>query len=215
MIRVLIVDDHAAYREALAFMLDREADITVTAQAGSRQTALKGLAGVDVAIIDLDLAGESGVPLIRKLHEASPGASVLIVTASTDRVELGQAIEEGASGVLHKSSSIEEVIDSTRRLRRGEFLHSTLEVVELLRAATRFREETRDARQVLTGLTRREHEVLTQLALGLGDGEIAERLVVSTETVRSHMVSILRKLGVNSRLQALVFAVRNGAVTID
>ena len=215
MIRVVIIDDHAAYRQALAFMLDREVDISVVAQAGDVESARPALKSVDVAIVDLDLAGVSGLGLVSDLKQAQPGAAALIVTATMDRSELGRAVELGAAGVLHKSCGVQDVIQATRTLSSGGFLHSTTEVVELLRLAARKREEDREGLKVISQLTPRERDVLAELAKGKSDQEIAQALSISPETVRTHMVNILRKLNVNSRLEALVVAVRHGAVAIS
>ena len=214
MIRVLLVDDHASFRQPLAFLLERESEINVVAQAGSLAEAREVIEGVDVAIVDLDLPDGSGVDLIGALRAANPNGMVLILSGSTDRALFARAVEEGASGVMNKSSRIAEIVEAVQRLGAGESLLSPREVIEMLRFAGRHREENRTAQQTLQRLTPREREVLQSLADGLNDKEIAQRLHVSTETARTHMVNVLRKLDVDSRLQALVFAVRHGAVTI-
>jgi len=213
-IRVLLVDDHASFRQPLAFMLEREPEITVVAQAGSLAEARAALEGVDVAIVDLDLPDGNGVDLVRALRAANPNGMVLILSGSNDRALFARAVEEGASGVMNKSSRIAEIVEAVQRLGAGESLLSPREVIEMLRFAGRHREENQTAQQTLQRLTPREREVLQALADGLNDKEIAQRLHVSTETARTHMVNVLRKLDVDSRLQALVFAVRHGAVTI-
>jgi len=214
-IRVLLVDDHSSFRQALAFMLERESDMTVVGQAASLSEARGRLRNVDIAVVDLDLPDGSGVELIRELRYIDSHTVVLVLTASTKREELAQAVEAGAAGVLHKSSRVTDIVDGLRRLSSGESLLSHTEMLELLRLATHRREEDRDAQFALSKLTPREREVLGSLAEGLTDKDIAERLSVSTQTVRTHMVNILNKLGVNSRLQALVFAIRHGAVTVE
>ena len=214
MIRVLLVEDHASFRQPLAFMLEQEPEITVVAEAGSLAEARTVLGGVDVAIVDLDLPDGSGVDLVGALHAANPNGMVLILSGSNDRALFARAVEEGASGVMNKSSRIAEIVDAVQRLGAGESRLSPREVIEMLRFAGRHREESRTAQQTLERLTPREREVLQALADGLNDKEIAQRLHVSTETARTHMVNVLRKLDVDSRLQALVFAVRHGAVTI-
>lgn len=214
MIRVLIVDDHAAFRQPLAFMLDREPDMTVVGQAGSVQEARQLLRGVDVAIIDLDLDDGNGMQLIPALRQANMLGTVLVVTAHANRVQMAHAIERGASAVLHKSASIAEIVDAVRRLSMGETLVSPEEVIELLQLASRRREEDRAAEAKIASLTARERDVLAELAGGLSDKEIAQRLGIGGETVRTHMVKILSKLGVSSRLQALIFALRHGVVEI-
>ena len=215
MIRVLLVDDHASFRQPLAFMMEREPDFTVVAQAGSLAEARGVLQGVDIAIVDLDLPDGNGVDLVRELRAADPPGMVLVLSAVTDRVQLAQAVEAGAAGVVHKSARISEIIDAVRRLSQGEQLLSSGEVIEMLRLVGEQHERGREAQSALARLTKREREVLQALAGGLNDKEIAERLQISAETARTHMVNILAKLGVDSRLQALVFAVRHGAVTID
>ena len=217
MIHVLLVDDHASFRQPLAFMMEREPDFEVVAQAGSLaegRHVLQDAKDVDIAVVDLHLPDGHGVDLIRDLRAASPHAKVLTLTASVDRREYARAVEAGAEGVVHKSVGIREIIELVRRLSRGEQLLSTAEVIELLRLVGEEREQNRAAQAALSRLTQRELEVLQALAEGLNDKQIAQRLHISSETSRTHMVNILRKLGLESRLQALVFAVHHGAVTI-
>ncbi len=136
------------------------------------------------------------------------------MTASLDRAEHARAIEAGAAGVLHKSADVDEILDATRRLAAGETLISSDELVEMLRLAGQSREELREARASIKQLTRREKQVLEALAEGLTNREIAERLHMSVDTERTHMMNILSKLGVHSRLQALLFAARYGLIEL-
>jgi DNA-binding NarL/FixJ family response regulator len=212
--RVFLVDDHTAFRQPLAFMLGREPDITVVGQAGSLAEALAALEGVDVAVVDLDLGDGSGLDLIPRFRAANPAGNVLVLTASGNNDDLARAVSSGAGGIMHKSAGLNEIIDAVRRLSNGESIIDPAEMMRLLRYATRQHDEVTQTRAIAEALTPREHEVLDALAEGLSDKEIAEKLVVSTETVRTHMVNILAKLGVNSRLQALVFAIRHGLVEI-
>lgn len=214
MVRVLLVDDHAAFREPLSFMFDREPEFVVVGQADSLAEARKILNGADVAVVDLDLPDGNGAELIGELRAANPQGVVLILTASADRGAYARAVEAGAAGVLHKSVRIKDVIDAVRRLEAGEALLSPNEVGELLRLAGRQRVQDQEAQRAIESLTPRELEVLRALAEGLSDKEIAERLYVGVGTVRTHVVHVLEKLGVHSRLQALVFAVRHDLVEI-
>ena len=215
MIRVLLVDDHLSFREAMAIVFGLQPDITVVAQAGSLAEARDVLADVDLAVVDLGLPDGSGLDLIGELRAVNPQGAVLVLTASSDRTQFARAVETGAAGVLHKSTPLHELVGAVRRLTAGEQLLSVSEVLELLRLAGQQRRQDRDAGQALRGLTPREREVLQLLTEGLNDKEIAQRLHVSPQTARTHMENILNKLGVNSRLQALVFALRHGVVTLD
>jgi DNA-binding NarL/FixJ family response regulator len=212
--RVLLVEDHASFREPLAFMFGREPDLEVAAQAGSLAEARQRLASVDLAVVDLDLPDGDGTDLIGPLRAASPRAIVLVLTASSDREAHARAVEAGAAGVLHKSARVGEVVGAARRLLSGESLLSVEEVVELLQISDRARSREREAHRHVGQLTPRELEVLRALADGLSDQEISRNLHVTVGTVRNHLVSIFGKLGVNSRLQALVLALRHGAVRV-
>jgi two-component system nitrate/nitrite response regulator NarL len=214
-IRVLLVDDHTSVRQALSIVFERESDCSVVAQVGSLDEARDVLDGYDVAVVDLDLHNGDGVTLIRELHEANPIGTILTLTSSTDRKRYALAVEAGASGVLHKSMKLSEIIGAMRCLGSGGQVHTADELIELLRLASHQREQERGAQEALASLTPREREVLESLADGLNDKEIAERLHISADTTRTHMVHILGKLNVGSRLQALVFALRHGAVKIS
>ena len=214
--RILLVEDHASFRQAVASVLDREPEFEVVGQAGSLEEArgMLGAGPVDVAIVDLGLPDGYGGELIKELRDWSPEAQALVLSASLDKAEIARAVEYGAAGVLHKSAGISEVVDAVRRLRAGETLLPLSEVVELLRFAGARRQEEQEARYALAQLTPREREVLQAMAEGLDGREIAERLRISVTTERNHTARILAKLGVHSRLQALVFALRYGAVEI-
>ena len=219
-IKVMLVDDHTTFRQPLAFMLGLEPDVAVVAEAGSLAEARAILGGdddleVDVAVVDLDLPDGSGTDFIRDLRRLRPRAGALVLSALSEPAELAPAIEAGAAGVMHKSTRMGDLLEAVRRLHAGEQLLSQQEVIEALRLVVREREGEREARLAIDRLTSREREVLQALAEGLGDKEIAERLYVGTGTVHTHVTSILSKLEVSSRLQALVFAVRHGIVTID
>jgi DNA-binding NarL/FixJ family response regulator len=137
------------------------------------------------------------------------------LSAMSEQRYLATAIEAGAAGVMQKSTPMRDLVEAVRRLAAGEQLLSQREVIEALRFVGRERESTREARLAIDKLTPREREVLKALAEGLSDKEIAQRLHLGVGTVYSHVASILSKLEVSSRLQALVFAVRHGLVTIE
>jgi len=216
-IRVLLVEDHASFRQALAFMLEREPGFEVAEQVGSlaeaRELDREALENVEVAIVDLALPDGDGLDLIEDFS-SQPRMMTLVLSASLEPGRFARAVEAGASGVLHKSTPIKDIVEAVRKLRAGEALLSPAEVVEMLRLVGRERQEEHAVQQAVERLTPREKEVLQALAEGLESREIAEKLNVSVETERTHMVNILHKLGVHSRLQALVFAARYGVVEI-
>jgi DNA-binding NarL/FixJ family response regulator len=204
--RLLLVEDHASFRQTLALVFDQQPDFEVVAQAGSLGEARRVMRGreADMGVIDLALPDGEGVELIEEMCEVNPEFAALVLTASLDRAEHARAIEAGAAGVLHKSADVDEILDATRRLAAGE----------MLRLAGQSREELREARASIEQLTRREMQVLNALAEGLTNREIAERLHMSVDTERTHMMNILSKLGVHSRLQALLFAARYGLIEL-
>ena len=169
---------------------------------------------IDVAVIDLGLPDGYGGDLIKELRDAYPQAQALILSAILDRAQIARAVENGAAGILDKTAPLDQVVDSVRRLMRGETLLPLEEVVELLRFASTRREEEYDARQAIARLTSREIEILQALAEGLDSEGVARKLNIALRTERNHMSHILTKLGVHSQLQALVFAVRYGVVKI-
>jgi DNA-binding NarL/FixJ family response regulator len=218
-IRIMVVDDHDTFRDPLAFMLEREPDLTVVARPRSLSEAREDLQSaehaVDVAIVDLNLPDGSGTDLIRELRNSLPRATALVLSATTDQKHLASAIEAGAARVMHKSAPMSDLVEAVRRLAAGEQLLSQQEVIGALRLLVRVRESNREAQLAIDRLTPREREVLQALAEGWSDNEIATRLHVGVGTVHSHVTNILSKLEVSSRLQALVFAVRHGVVTIE
>ena len=215
-IRILLVEDHTAFRQTLELAFSREADLRVVGQAGSLAEARARIApgSIDVAVLDLDLPDGNGASLIRDLHAANPRTEALVLTASVGPIDLARAIDAGASGVLHKTAPLSEIVAAIRRLYAGHLLIDRAELGALLQLARQQRAEDRAAGESLRHLTPREREVLAALAEGLSDKEIAQRMHVSKETVHTHMVNLLRKLGVESRLQALIFAVKHGVVRL-
>jgi DNA-binding NarL/FixJ family response regulator len=214
--RILLVEDHASFRQTLAFVFDQEPEFEVVAQAGTiaeTRQAMEGLEA-DLGVIDLTLPDGEGTELIKELREANPEFAALVLTASLDRTEHARAVEAGAAGVLHKSADVDAILDATRRLGEGETLLSEEELIALLRLAGQNREEKVEARASIEQITPREKEVLQKLAEGLSNREIAASLHMSVDTERTHMMNILNKLSVHSRLQALVFAARHGLVKI-
>ena len=214
--RILLVEDHTSFRQTLAYLFDQQPDFRVVAQAGTLVEARRAMEGseADLGVIDLSLPDGEGTGLIAELRDANADFAALVLTASLDRANHARAVEAGAAGVLHKSADVDVILDATRRLGEGETLFSQDELVELLRLAGQNREEELEARVSIEQITPREREVLRLLAEGLSNKEIAAKLHMSVDTERTHMMNILNKLGVHSRIQALLFAARHGLVEI-
>jgi DNA-binding NarL/FixJ family response regulator len=207
-VRVLLVEDHASVREAIAAMFSREPDFVVVGQAASMEAARGMLHDVDVAVVDLGLPDGYGGDLIAQLRAANPGAQALVLSASLDRTDFAQAVESGAAGMLDKSAHLDEVVDAVRRLQAGETLLPMDEVARLRRYAGRRREQEQADRQAIDSLTARERQVLQGLADGLDSQAIADGLQITLRTERNHVANVLAKLSVHSQLQAVVFAFR-------
>jgi two-component system nitrate/nitrite response regulator NarL len=214
--RILLVEDHTSFRQTLAYVFDHQPGFQVVAQAGSLAEARRAMDGAraDLGVIDLSLPDGEGTDLIAELRDANPHFAALVLTASLDRAEHARAVEAGAASVLHKSADVDMILDATRRMGEGETLLSQDELLELLRLAGQNREEELEARVSIEQITPREQEVLNSLAEGLSNKEIAAKLHMSVDTERTHMMNILNKLGVHSRIQALLFAARHGLVEI-
>ncbi len=215
MIRVLLVEDHASFRQALAFFLQRDGDIVVTGQAGSVAAARGLSADVDVAIVDLHLGDGDGADLVRELRAVNPSVTVVALSATSNLRHLARVVEAGAAGVLNKAAPIADIVEVVRRLAAGESLVTPREIMEFVGQDDGRRGDDEAGRVALAALTNREREMLQALADGLSDRQIAERLFISTDTVKRHMGNLFKKMGVDSRLQALVVAVRHDAVTIE
>jgi DNA-binding NarL/FixJ family response regulator len=213
-IRLILVDDHAAFRLPLAMILERELDLVVEAQAGSLAEAraeLPEIAGrVDVAVVDLQLPDGNGVEFVRELRAENPQGHTVVLTADTDKRHHAQAAQAGAAGIILKTAQPHEIVDAIRRVHMGEFAQPADEMVALLRLAGEERERTQDVQATLAQLTPREREVLAVLTEGLDNKAIAERLYISPDTARTHVVKVLGKLGVESRLQAAILAIQQG-----
>ena len=214
-VRVLLVEDHSVFRQALALALGMQPDIEVAGEAGTVAEAREKLENIDVGVFDLDLPDGSGASLVRDLHDANDHAEALVLTASVERIAHARAVEAGAAGLLHKSAPLTDIVHAVKRVAEGESLMSRRELIDLVQLANQRREEEQAVQTRIGRLTKRERDVLMALGEGLSDKEIADRLYISKDTVHTHMVNLMNKLEVDSRMQALIFAVRSGLVVLD
>lgn len=213
-ITVLLVEDHVSFRDALDIVMDVQDDLAVVAQVGRADEAGAAAARSqpDVAIVDLDLPGGSGVDAIASIREASDGTACVVLTGLHDDVELGRAIEAGAAAVLHKTTDMREVLDVIRRVVDGATILPVDVTTKALRALARERDQGWYSRVLRDSLTGRELQVLERLADGAGNQEIADHLDIAPDTVQTHIRNLLGKMAVGSRLEAVVKALRHGLV---
>jgi len=205
LIRLLVVDDHRALVEAMAHRFAAEPDFDVIATATSADDALRALAGrePDVALLDLDLAGADGVALGRELRQRRPALRLVAVTCSQQLDRLTDAVHTGFLGWVPKASRFAVLADVVRAVVRGETRIPGELLTPLLHEFVTGREEQRRVHKRLAALTVREREVLQCMSDGLSREAIATKLMISPNTVRTHMQSILTKLRVHSSLAAV------------
>ena len=209
-IRILLVEDHASFSQALTGMVGFEPDLTVVAAVTDGEAAADTAedARPDVAVVDLDLPGGSGVEVIAELRARLPGVRCVVLTALTDPVELGRAVEAGAKAVHHKSIQIDALFDVIRDVARGVSRLDAADVTAWLGALAADRESRWEERVARDLLSPREHEVLLLLAHGVGSAGIAETLVITEATARTHIRNLRTKLGAATRVEAVAEAIR-------
>lgn len=206
-IRLLIADDHEVVRAGLKSLLAEMRDIQIVAEAagGEEAVRLAHRSRPQVVLLDVRMPDGDGIAALAKFREELPATAVLMFSSYDNPTYIARAVALGAAGYLVKNSSAEEIARAIRQVAAGESLWSR----DNLRRASQAAPTARGI-EVETSLTRRENEVLKQLALGLSNKEIAQALNISYETVKEHVQHILRKLGVADRTQAAVWAVRKG-----
>jgi DNA-binding NarL/FixJ family response regulator len=218
-ITLLIADDHRLLTDSLAMVVEGESDIELVSDPVDDPAAAIDLVRAhrpDVVLMDVSFKGAlmNGFDATRRIKETSPATNVIIMTASDDESSLVQGVESGAAGFLNKTEAVDEVLDAVRGAAEGEVLIDPVMLSRALQHVAKDREEQRRAGQLLGQLTERELEVLRLLAQGIRNDGIAERLFISQQTVQTHVRNILAKLPVHTKLEAVVFAVRHGAVQV-
>ncbi len=212
-IRVLIVDDHAIVRKGIRAVLAEAGDLAVVGEARDGEEAVAQAEALrpDVVLMDLLMPRLDGIEATRRIKERRPGGRVLVLTSAASDDKVFPAIKAGASGYLLKDSSPEALVEAIRQVHRGEASLHPIIARKLLRELT----QPSDRPPTPDPLTEREMQVLRLLAQGLEDGEIATRLGVGTVTVRTHISNILAKLHLANRIQAALYALREGLVSLD
>jgi DNA-binding NarL/FixJ family response regulator len=214
-IRLVVVDDQEIVRSGFAALLATQPDMSVagTAGDGSEAVRLCRAETPDVVLMDVRMPVMDGIEATRRLVAADGGAKVLVLTTFDLDEYVYEALGAGASGFLLKDVTAEALFDAVRVIAAGDALLAPAITRRLIGEFARLRPPTRpDLAAGLTGLTPRETEVLGLVAEGLSNGEIAARLVVAEETVKTHVSRILAKLGLRDRVQAVVAAYESGLV---
>jgi len=209
--RILLADEHSLFREAVRAILAAEDDLVVVAEAkdGLQAVAEAERSQPDVAMVDVSLPNCDGIRATALIKERLPECRVLVLGNDEDQETLVQVLTAGASGYLTKESPLSALLAATRAVYRGETLVPPRMLGPLLASLIKRRREQEAALRRISTLTRREREVLSLLVDGADNDRIAQALVISPETARTHIQNVLTKLGVHSRLEAAAFVVQN------
>jgi DNA-binding NarL/FixJ family response regulator len=217
-VSMLICDDHKILTDALALVVGLDKSLQMVAPPVHDPESAIAIAAEllpDVVLMDIVFkGGMSGIEATRKIKEVSPSTKVVIMTAHDDERLLVEAVEAGASGFLGKEEAANEVLQAAKAAAEGEVLIDPSVLTRLLHQVAREREARREATSLLDDLTDREREILQLLAEGMRNDGIAEKLFISPQTVQTHVRNILGKLRVHSKLEAVAFAVKHGAISV-
>lgn len=209
--RVLVVEDHEVFSNAVVRLLERHPDVRLVGAAHDAEEAIRMLEletddAPDVVLMDVDLPGANGIQATRRIREVSPEARVVLLTATDDPQVIADGLAAGACGYIPKTRAVDELMEVVRRAAAGQFVmpesHLGL-VVDELRSAQR-------SDRIVDRLTGRETQILRRMAAGETTTQIAEHLGISALTVQTHVKSILAKLGARSKIEAVTMAWREG-----
>lgn len=214
--RVLVVDDHELFRRGLTMLLGVEPGIEVVGEAsdGAEGTELAVSSAPDVVLLDVRMPKQSGIEACVAIKAASPTTKIVMLTVSDEEADLYEAVKNGASGYLLKDSSIEEVAQGIRVVAEGQSLISPSMAAKLIDEFKTMSRPDRSQGPALK-LTERELDVLRLVAKGLSNRDVAHRLAISENTVKNHVRNMLEKLQLHSRMEAVMYAVREKLVELE
>jgi DNA-binding NarL/FixJ family response regulator len=221
-IRILIVDDHALFRVGISNILGREREFDVVGEAADGRAALEmaGITSPNIVLMDLSLPAPGGLETTQRIRREYPAVAVVVMAQDEDEESLFASIKAGAAAFVIKDISPDDLIHVIRRVSQGEFLIND-KVFSKPAVASRVLKEFRElavygqeAAPIFAPLSPREVEILDNIAQGMTNKQVAYALSISEQTVKNHMSSILRKLAVNDRTQAVVYAMRQGWIKI-
>jgi DNA-binding NarL/FixJ family response regulator len=217
-IRVLLVDDHALFRRGLSLVLESEEGIEVVGEGedGEEAVAKAEELAPDVVLMDVRMPKVDGIAATRRIAEAQPTTKILMLTVSDEETDLYEAIKAGAAGYLLKEISIEEVADAIRAVVQGQTLISPSMASKLIVEFANLAKQSEQRRELPPPrLTEREVEVLRLVAQGMSNRDISGALFISENTVKNHVRNILEKLHLHSRMEAVMYAVRENLLEIQ
>ncbi|HYK71629.1 MAG TPA: response regulator transcription factor [Pseudoneobacillus sp.] len=210
-IKILIADDHHVVRRGLVFFLKTQKDIEVIGEATNGQEAVEMTKSLnpDLVLMDLDMPIMDGIEATKQIKAVLPAMKIMILTSFSDQDHVIPAIEAGASGYQLKDIEPDELVRTIKRILAGENQLHPKATNHLL---THLTNKNRDVKQPIDDLTKRELDVLLEIAKGKSNKEIAASLYITEKTVKTHVSNVLAKLNLQDRTQAALFAVKNGLI---
>jgi len=214
MLKLLLVDDHAVFREGIAVLLEMEDDMQVVGEASRGEEALRLAAELqpDVVLLDIAMPDMDGIEICQRLKRSLPNTAVLMLSALDNEEEVTAALTAGASGYVVKTIDHQRLVEGIRAIARGEMLLSPTVAAKVVQQLARTRQEKEREADALRALTPREREVFHLVAQGCTNAEIAERLVLSEKTVKTHVRNISNKLNLSGKAEMRVLAAQLGLV---
>jgi DNA-binding NarL/FixJ family response regulator len=211
-VRILLAHGQSLFRDAIKSALESERDLSVVSLAGDGPQAVAEAQRIqpDVAILDADLPRYDGAQTTRMIKESVPGCRVLLLSDVYEPEILLRAVDAGVTGFMRKEAILKDLVKSTRLIANDETVIPRALLGPLLANLVHRRRKQDEAHARISRLTKRERQVLSQLAEGCDNDAIARNLFISPETARTHIQNVLNKLGVHSRLEAAALALQNG-----
>jgi len=217
MLKLLLVDDHVLFREGIGALLETEDDMQVVGGASRGEEALRLAVDLqpDVVLLDIAMPDMDGVEICQRLKRSLPNTAVLMLSAFENEEAVTAALTAGASGYVVKTIDHQRLVEGIRAIARGEMLLSPTVAAKVVQQLARTRQEKEREADALQALTPREREVFRLVAQGCTNAEIAERLVLSEKTVKTHVRNISNKLNLSGKGEMRVLAAQLGLIPLE